>query len=153
MCGRTEGRFLSNQTFILVTYLHLMSYCLLASQELLFPEWITMRGPNRNSCIGESGCMLNGHNELMKRRSEGRNGSKIVLVHILKTGEKGGVVPLVPSFGSRWRWGVCFMLRPPYHHRQAHTLFSTQKARRMPELTCVLRDEIPYPIREWDHDP
>jgi len=45
------------------------------------------------------------------------------------------------------------MLRPPYHRREAHTLFIMQKARRIPELACVLWDEIPYPIREWDHDP
>lgn len=62
-----------------------------------------MRGPNRNSCVGESGCMLDVHKEFMKRRSEGRNGGKIVPVHILKTVEKGGVVTLVPSLGTRWR--------------------------------------------------
>jgi len=62
-----------------------------------------MRGPNQNNCVDESGFMLNVHKQLMKRMSEGRNGGKIVPVHILKTGEKGGVVPLVPSLGSRWR--------------------------------------------------
>jgi hypothetical protein len=60
-----------------------------------------MRGPNGNSCVGESGCMLNVHKELLKRRTEARNGGKIVPVHILKTGEKGGVVPLVPILGTR----------------------------------------------------
>jgi len=62
-----------------------------------------MRGPNQNSYSDESGCMLNVHKELMKRRSGGRNGGKIVPVLIVKTGEKGGVVPLIPSLGSRWR--------------------------------------------------
>jgi hypothetical protein len=55
-----------------------------------------MRGANRNSCIDESGCVLNVHKELTKW-SESRNGGKIVPVHILKTGEKGGVVPLFPA--------------------------------------------------------
>jgi hypothetical protein len=42
-----------------------------------------MRGPNQNSYIDESGCMLNVHKEVMQRRIEGRNGGKIVPVHIL----------------------------------------------------------------------
>jgi hypothetical protein len=87
------------------------SFCLIrlflgdifASQEWLFPKWIMMRGPKQNSSIDESGCMLNVHKELMKHGSEGRNGGKIIPVHILKTGEKGGVVHLVPSLGARWK--------------------------------------------------
>lgn len=62
-----------------------------------------MRGPNGNSCSDESVCVLNVHKEVMKRRSEGRNGGKIVPVHILKTWKKGGVVPLLPSLGTRRR--------------------------------------------------
>jgi hypothetical protein len=61
-----------------------------------------MRGPNQSSYIDESGCMLNVHKEVIQRRNEGRNGGKIVPVHILKKGIKGGVVPLVPSLGTRW---------------------------------------------------
>ena len=47
-----------------------------------------LRRPNRNTCIDESGCMLNVHKELIKRRREGRNGGKVVPVHILKTYER-----------------------------------------------------------------
>jgi hypothetical protein len=62
-----------------------------------------LRGPNRNSCVDESRCMLHVHKELMKRRIEGRNEGKFFPVHVLEAGERGGVASIVSNLVTRWR--------------------------------------------------